>query len=192
MQLTKTFFPNSAIFIEKKWVENRLWEKVHFCGGGEMYHLPHCLCCDKDIQFLCLRSDGKRGCCRRAWLACDAAARRWPSAIRWRSALGARSTLAVCQRAFHPTASASRAAAASLRTPRASRPCPTVGFAPAHGGHMRCHCWSRVEGLGTNAGALSPRMSPRFVSRESSRVLKGCSYSGPVSAATGWTTQIMI
>ena len=25
MQLTKTFSPNSAIFIEKKWLENRLW-----------------------------------------------------------------------------------------------------------------------------------------------------------------------
>ena len=38
MQLTTTFFPNSAIFIEKKWVENRLlgksgflWEKNVSC-----------------------------------------------------------------------------------------------------------------------------------------------------------------
>ena len=27
MQLTRTFFPDSAIFIEKKWVENQLWGK---------------------------------------------------------------------------------------------------------------------------------------------------------------------
>ena len=41
MKLTKTFFPNSAIFIEKKWVENRLWEKVGFLTifvGKKMYH----------------------------------------------------------------------------------------------------------------------------------------------------------
>ena len=39
MQLTKTVFPNSAIFIEKKSVENRLWGKSAFlCVGGEMYH----------------------------------------------------------------------------------------------------------------------------------------------------------
>jgi hypothetical protein len=30
MQLTKTIFPNSAIFIEKKRVENRLWRKSEF------------------------------------------------------------------------------------------------------------------------------------------------------------------
>ena len=40
MQLTKTFFPNSAIFIEKKWVENRLWEKVHFCGEKNVSSPP--------------------------------------------------------------------------------------------------------------------------------------------------------
>ena len=33
MQLTKTFFPNSAIFIEKKWVENRLSGKSAFLWG---------------------------------------------------------------------------------------------------------------------------------------------------------------
>ena len=33
MQLTKTFFPNSAIFIEKKMVENRLWGKSGFLSG---------------------------------------------------------------------------------------------------------------------------------------------------------------
>ena len=34
MQLMKTpFFSDSVDFIEKKWVENRLWEKVNFCGG---------------------------------------------------------------------------------------------------------------------------------------------------------------
>ena len=34
MELTKTFSPNSAIFIEKKWVENRLWGKIAFLWGG--------------------------------------------------------------------------------------------------------------------------------------------------------------
>ena len=38
MQLAKTIFQNSAIFIEKKWVENRLWVKVDFCGGKELIH----------------------------------------------------------------------------------------------------------------------------------------------------------
>jgi hypothetical protein len=32
MQLTKTIFPDSVIFIEKKRVENRLWRKSAFCG----------------------------------------------------------------------------------------------------------------------------------------------------------------
>ena len=34
MQLTKTIFKfqNSAIFIEKKWVENQLWKKCIFVG----------------------------------------------------------------------------------------------------------------------------------------------------------------
>ena len=30
VQLTKTIFQNSAIFIEKRWVENRLWGKSEF------------------------------------------------------------------------------------------------------------------------------------------------------------------
>ena len=39
MQLTKTFFLNSAIFIEKKWVEKRLWGKSgYFCWEKKMYH----------------------------------------------------------------------------------------------------------------------------------------------------------
>ena len=33
MQLTKTIFQNSAIFNEKKWVENRLWGKSAFLLG---------------------------------------------------------------------------------------------------------------------------------------------------------------
>ena len=33
MQLTKTFFPKSAIFIERKWLENRLWAKSAFLSG---------------------------------------------------------------------------------------------------------------------------------------------------------------
>ena len=41
MQLTKTFPPNSAIFIEKKWVENRLWGKSGFLLGKKMYHDLH-------------------------------------------------------------------------------------------------------------------------------------------------------
>ena len=32
MQLTKTIFPDSVIFIEKKRVENRVWRKSAFCG----------------------------------------------------------------------------------------------------------------------------------------------------------------
>ena len=40
MQLTNTFFPNSAIFIEKKWVENRLWGKSGFLWGKELIHCP--------------------------------------------------------------------------------------------------------------------------------------------------------
>ena len=39
MQLTKTIF-NSAIFIEKKWVENRLWEKSAFLSGN-IYRFIH-------------------------------------------------------------------------------------------------------------------------------------------------------
>ena len=38
MQLTKTIFQNFAIFIEKKWVENRLWLKSGFCGEKELIH----------------------------------------------------------------------------------------------------------------------------------------------------------
>ncbi len=33
MKLTKTIFPDSAIFIEKKRVENRLWQKSEFILG---------------------------------------------------------------------------------------------------------------------------------------------------------------
>jgi hypothetical protein len=32
MQLTKTSFLDSATFLEKKRVENRLWRKSAFCG----------------------------------------------------------------------------------------------------------------------------------------------------------------
>jgi hypothetical protein len=32
MQLTKTIFPDSVIFIEKKRVENGVWRKSAFCG----------------------------------------------------------------------------------------------------------------------------------------------------------------
>ena len=39
MQLTKTIFQNSAIFIEKKWVENRLWGKSGFLWGKRIYSL---------------------------------------------------------------------------------------------------------------------------------------------------------
>ena len=46
MQFTRTIFPDSTIFIEKKRVENRLWRKSTFCGekvknAGEkkMHHI---------------------------------------------------------------------------------------------------------------------------------------------------------
>ena len=39
MQLTKTIFQNSAIFIEKKWVENQLWGKSAFLWEKELIHL---------------------------------------------------------------------------------------------------------------------------------------------------------
>ena len=39
MQLTKTIFQNSAIFIEKKWVENRLWGKSAFFWGKRINSL---------------------------------------------------------------------------------------------------------------------------------------------------------
>ena len=32
IQLTKTIFPDSVVFIEKKRVENWLWRKSAFCG----------------------------------------------------------------------------------------------------------------------------------------------------------------
>ena len=38
MQLTKTIFQNFANFIEKEWLENRLWGKRGFCGGKELIH----------------------------------------------------------------------------------------------------------------------------------------------------------
>ena len=34
----RTFCPNSVIFIEKKWVENRLWGKSAFLWGKKMHH----------------------------------------------------------------------------------------------------------------------------------------------------------
>ena len=39
MQLTKTIFQNSAIFIEKKWVENQLSLKSGFLLGKELIHV---------------------------------------------------------------------------------------------------------------------------------------------------------
>jgi hypothetical protein len=46
MQLTKTIFPDSTIFIEKKRAENRLWrknalygEKVKNAGEKKIHHL---------------------------------------------------------------------------------------------------------------------------------------------------------
>ena len=39
MQLTKNIFQNSAIFIEKKWVENQLWKKCVFVGKKNLIHL---------------------------------------------------------------------------------------------------------------------------------------------------------
>ena len=41
MQLTKTIFQNSAIFIEKKWVENRLCGKSAFLWEKELIHAPN-------------------------------------------------------------------------------------------------------------------------------------------------------
>ena len=38
MQLTKTFFPNSAIFLEKKRVENWLWAKSDFLWANIFIH----------------------------------------------------------------------------------------------------------------------------------------------------------
>ena len=38
MQLTKTIFQNSAIFIEKKWVENELLGKSAFLWETELIH----------------------------------------------------------------------------------------------------------------------------------------------------------
>ena len=39
MQLTKTIFHNSAIFIEKKMGRKSIVEKVHFCGEKELIHI---------------------------------------------------------------------------------------------------------------------------------------------------------
>ena len=39
MQLTKNIFQNSAMFIEKKWVEIDCGEKVDFCGEKELIHV---------------------------------------------------------------------------------------------------------------------------------------------------------
>ena len=52
MQLTKTFPPNSAIVIEKKCVENRLWGKSAFLLGGKMYHLHLSCRAHYEIRFL--------------------------------------------------------------------------------------------------------------------------------------------
>ena len=41
MQLTKTIFSNSAIFIEKKRVANWLLAKVKFCGQNKMHSIHH-------------------------------------------------------------------------------------------------------------------------------------------------------
>ena len=40
MQLTKTIFPDSAIFLEKKSVENRVWQKKNFCGNFFYLYVP--------------------------------------------------------------------------------------------------------------------------------------------------------
>ena len=42
MLLTKTFFPNSAIFIEKKWAENRLQGKSAFLWGEKKCIIYSC------------------------------------------------------------------------------------------------------------------------------------------------------
>ena len=39
MKLAKTIFQNSAIFIDKKWVENRLWGKGGFLWGKRINSL---------------------------------------------------------------------------------------------------------------------------------------------------------
>ena len=44
MQLTRTIFSDSAIFIEKKRVENRLWAKRKCCGQKKMHHLRRSRC----------------------------------------------------------------------------------------------------------------------------------------------------
>ena len=41
MQLTEKFPPNSTIFIEKKWVENRLWGKSVFLWGKKNVSLGY-------------------------------------------------------------------------------------------------------------------------------------------------------
>ena len=38
MQFTKTYPPNSAIFIEKSGKKIECGEKVHFCGEKKIYH----------------------------------------------------------------------------------------------------------------------------------------------------------
>ncbi len=39
MHLSETIFPDSAIFIEKKRVENRLWRKSEFCGEKKYHNI---------------------------------------------------------------------------------------------------------------------------------------------------------
>ena len=43
MQLSETSFSDSAIFIEKKTVKNRLWAESDFCGQKEFTHFPYLL-----------------------------------------------------------------------------------------------------------------------------------------------------
>ena len=37
MQLNKTIFLDSAIFMEKKFSENQFWAKVNFCGQKKAF-----------------------------------------------------------------------------------------------------------------------------------------------------------
>ena len=49
MQLTKMICFDSAIFIEKKTVENGLWAKCGFCGQKKMHHA--CMLCTSVLYF---------------------------------------------------------------------------------------------------------------------------------------------
>ena len=59
MQITKTIFQNSAIFIKKKWAENQLWENVDFCGEKELTHLAGPAACLLQQQELVTMYQGK-------------------------------------------------------------------------------------------------------------------------------------